>query len=88
METGEYKKMNDVKEILKDIRKVRDSLVAQANPHFQALTNIIYKWETKIAMRNALEKDIIDLEAGGIKLNQRYKRKLIKRVEEKTNEKK
>ena len=39
---------DDVKEILKDIRKVRDDLVAQSNPHFQDLTNIIYKWETKI----------------------------------------
>ena len=39
---------DDVKEILKDIRKVRDDLVAQSNPHFQDLTNIIYKWETKM----------------------------------------
>ena len=23
--------------------------MAQSNPHFQDLTNIIYKWETKIA---------------------------------------
>ena len=57
METGGYKKMSDVKEILKDIRKVRDSLVAQANPHFQALTNIIYKWETKMATKKGEEKD-------------------------------
>ena len=41
--------MSDVKEIIKDIRKVRDDLVAQSNPHYQDLTNIIYKWETKIA---------------------------------------
>ena len=41
--------MSDVKEIIKDIRKVRDDLVAQSNQHYQDLTNIIYKWETKIA---------------------------------------
>ena len=23
-------------------------MVAQSNPHFQSLTNIIYKWETKL----------------------------------------
>ena len=37
-----------VKQILDDIRKVRNDLVAQSNPHFQSLTNIIYKWETKL----------------------------------------
>ena len=40
--------MSKIKEILEDIRKVRNDLVAQSNPHFQSLTNIIYKWETKI----------------------------------------
>ena len=39
---------DDVEEILEDIRKVRNDLVAQSNPHFQSLTNIIYKWETKL----------------------------------------
>ena len=38
----------DINELLDDIRKVRNDLVAQSNPHFQSLTNIIYKWETKI----------------------------------------
>ena len=38
----------DINELLEDIRKVRNALVAQSNPHFQSLTNIIYKWETKI----------------------------------------
>ena len=38
----------DINELLNDIRKVRNDLVAQSNPHFQSLTNIIYKWETKI----------------------------------------
>ena len=38
-----------VKELLDDIRKVRNDLVAQSNPHFQSLTNIIYKWETRLA---------------------------------------
>ena len=40
--------MLDINELLDDIRKVRNDLVAQSNPHFQDLTNIIYKWETKI----------------------------------------
>ena len=35
---------SDVEELLNDIRKVRNDLVAQANPHFQSLTNIIYKY--------------------------------------------
>jgi sensor domain CHASE-containing protein len=43
---------SDVEELLNDIRKVRNDLVAQANPHFQSLTNIIYKWETKIATKD------------------------------------
>ena len=42
---------DDIEEILDDIRKVRNDLVAQANPHFQSLTNIIYKWETKLVER-------------------------------------
>ena len=42
---------DDVEEILEDIRKVRNDLVAQTNPHFQSLTNIIYKWETKLVQR-------------------------------------
>ena len=37
-----------IEDLLDDIRKVRNNLVAQANPHYQSLTNIIYKWETKI----------------------------------------
>jgi hypothetical protein len=37
-----------IEDLLEDIRKVRNDLVAQANPHFQSLTNIIYKWETKL----------------------------------------
>jgi hypothetical protein len=40
--------MLDINELLNDIRKVRNDLVAQSNPHFQDLTKIIYKWETKI----------------------------------------
>ena len=38
----------DINELLEDIRKVRNALVAQSNPHFQDLTNLIHKWETKI----------------------------------------
>ena len=37
-----------IEDVLEDIRKVRNELVAQSNPHFQSLTNIIYKWETKL----------------------------------------
>ena len=37
-----------IEDLLEDIRKVRNDLVAQSNPHFQSLTNIIYKWETKL----------------------------------------
>ena len=37
-----------IEDVLEDIRKVRNALVAQSNPHFQDLTNIIYKWETKL----------------------------------------
>ena len=40
--------MSKIRELLDDIKKVRNDLVAQSNPHFQSLTNIIYKWETKL----------------------------------------
>ena len=49
-----------LKDILKDIRKVRDDLVAQSNPHYQDLTNIIYKWETKIATDGFVKKDFLE----------------------------
>jgi sensor domain CHASE-containing protein len=49
-----------LKDILKDIRKVRDDLVAQSNPHYQDLTNIIYKWETKIATDGMGKKDFLE----------------------------
>ena len=49
--------MSDIKELLDDIRKIMDGLVAQANPHFQSLTNIIYKWETKLATKEIEDKD-------------------------------
>ncbi len=49
--------MSDIKELLDDIRKVRDGLVAQASPHFQSLTNIIYKWETKLATKEIEDED-------------------------------
>ena len=41
--------MSDIKELLEEIKKVRDDLVHTNNPHFQSLQNIIYKWETKLA---------------------------------------
>ena len=40
--------MPDINELLDDIRKIRNDLVAQSNPHFQTLTNLIYKWEMKL----------------------------------------
>ena len=43
--------MLDINELLDDIRKIRNDLVAQSSPHFQSLTNIIYKWETKLVER-------------------------------------
>ena len=45
--------MSKIKELLDDIRKARNDLVAQSNPHFQDLTNIIYKWETKLATQKS-----------------------------------
>ena len=41
--------MSKIRELIEEIKKVRNDLVAQSNPHFQSLTNIIYKWETKLA---------------------------------------
>ena len=38
-----------IREILEEIKKVRDDLVHTNNPHFQSLQNIILKWETKLA---------------------------------------
>ena len=46
-----------IKEIIEDIKKVRNELVAQSNPHFQDLTNIIYKWETKLATKEITEDE-------------------------------
>ena len=45
--------MIKIRELLDDIRIVRNDLVAQSNPHFQDLTNIIYKWETKLATQKS-----------------------------------
>ena len=38
----------NIEDLLDDIRKIRNGLVAQANPHFQSLTNLIYIWENKL----------------------------------------
>ena len=54
---------NDIEELLDDIRKVRNDLVAQSNPHFQTLTNIIYKWETKLVEQKHLLEKIKDNES-------------------------
>ena len=37
-----------IEDLLDDIRKIRNDLVAQSNPHFQTLTNLIYVWENKL----------------------------------------
>ena len=59
-----------IEDLLDDVRKVRNDLVAQSNPHFQDLTNIIYKWETKIVQdtpaykqQKAMEEKEKELEA-------------------------
>ena len=48
--------MPDINELLDDIRKIRNDLVAQSNPHFQTLTNLIYKWEMKLFEKKEKEK--------------------------------
>jgi len=48
--------MLDINELLDDIRKIRNDLVAQSSPHFQSLTNIIYKWEMKLLEENPENK--------------------------------
>ena len=45
--------MSKIRELLEDIKKVRNKLVPQSNPHFQDLTNIIYKWETRLATQTS-----------------------------------
>ena len=40
-----------IRELLEEIKKVRDDLVHTNNPHFQSLQNIILKWETKLATK-------------------------------------
>tara|TARA_X000001036_G_scaffold55620_1_gene45313 strand:+ start:68 stop:229 length:162 start_codon:yes stop_codon:yes gene_type:complete len=53
--------LSDINELLDDIRKIRNDLVAQSNPHFQTLTNLIYKWEMKLLekpLKNKEEKDV------------------------------
>ena len=60
-----------IKEIIEDIKKVRNELVAQSNPHFQDLTNIIYKWETKLASKEVLdEREEITIDNAKTRLEQ------------------
>ena len=56
MKQERKKKMLDINELLDDIRKIRNDLVAQSSPHFQSLTNIIYKWEMKLLEENPENK--------------------------------
>ena len=37
--------MSKIRELIEDIKKVRNDLVAQSNPQFHSLTTIIYKCE-------------------------------------------
>ena len=37
-----------IEDLLDDVRKIRNDLVAQSNPHFQTLTNLIYVCENKL----------------------------------------
>ncbi len=55
------KKLSDINELLDDIRKIRNDLVAQSNPHFQTLTNLIYKWEMKLLEKTPKDKDKVDV---------------------------
>ena len=48
--------MPDINELLDDIRKIRNDLVAQSNPDCQTLTNLIYKWEMKLVEENPKNK--------------------------------
>ena len=60
-----------IKEIIEDIKKVRNELVAQSNPHFQDLTNIIYKWETKLATKEVIdEREEITIDNAKTRLEQ------------------
>jgi hypothetical protein len=43
--------MEQIKELLEEIKEVRNDLVHTNNPHFQSLQNIILKWETKLATK-------------------------------------
>ena len=55
--------MIDINELLDDIRKIRNDLVAQANPHFQTLTNLIYVWQNKLLEDTPAYKERKELEA-------------------------
>jgi 4-diphosphocytidyl-2C-methyl-D-erythritol kinase len=55
--------MLDINELLDDIRKIRNDLVAQANPHFQTLTKLIYIWENKLLEDTPAYKQQKELEA-------------------------
>ena len=45
--------------------------MAQSNPHFQDLTNIIYKWETKLATKEVIdEREEITIDNAKTRLEQ------------------
>ena len=52
-----------IEDLLDDVRKIRNDLVAQANPHFQTLTNLIYVWENKLLEDTPAYKERKELEA-------------------------
>ena len=83
--------MSKIKELLDDIRKVRNDLVAQSNPHFQDLTNIIYKWETKLATEQgtcSCKRSPTGLCIGWHNLTEEKYKERKKKYEELTKEKK
>ena len=83
--------MSKIKELLDDIKKVRNDLVAQSNPHFQDLTNIIYKWETKLATESgtcSCKRSPTGLCIGWHSLTEEEYKKRKKKYEELSEEKK
>ena len=52
-----------IEDLLDDVRKIRNDLVAQANPHFQTLTNLSYVWENKLLEDTPAYKERKELEA-------------------------
>ena len=63
-----------IEDLLDDARKIRNDLVAQSNPHFQTLTNLIYVWENKLLEDTPAYKQQKELEEKEEQL-ERYKQR-------------